>query len=245
MEFASTTATPPLSLTIVAGKARHSLSVSPSASVGSVMTSISSLTGVAVPFMKLFVNKQPEVLTELKHGVLTVGDVIVAGSTSTSTGSATIRVVGSSAAAVAQVQKQAEEAKARGPIRNDLGSNTESQFSRRLVKKDRASPYRFESIEALPGYADTGVATDYLEQLATDPGIVAILEKHKWRVGCLKEMLPKGLVGVSASCLMGLNKNKGEEIILRLRTDDMMGWRKYGSVREVCLLNIVWGVDVL
>ena len=243
MEFTLSTPAPSLSLTIVAGKARHSLSVSPSASVGSVMTSISSLTGVAVPFMKLFVNKQPEVLTALKHSDITVGDVIVTSSSSssstststssTSASSATIRVVGSSAAAVAQVQKQAEEAKAHGPIRNDLGSNTETQFSRRLVKKDRASPYRFESIEALPGYADTGVATDYLEQLATDPGIVAILEKHKWRVGCFKEMLPKGLVGVSASCLMGLNKNKGEEIILRLRTDDMMGWRKYGSVREV------------
>ena len=34
---------------------------------------------------------------------------------------------------------------------------------------------------------------------------------------------------------MGLNKNKGEEILLRLRTDDWAGLRPYLSVIDVLL----------
>ena len=52
-------------------------------------------------------------------------------------------------------------------------------------------------------------------------------------IGCLKEMLPDGLVGVSPKCLMGVNVNHGQEIHLRLRTDDLEGWRPYENVRDV------------
>eukprot|EP00947_MAST-08B_sp_MAST-8B-sp1_P006435 g6435.t1 len=70
------------------------------------------------------------------------------------------------------------------------------------------------------------------------------MKKHKWTVGCLKEMFPRGKVGVSESCLMGLNVNAGQEIHLRIRTDDLQGFRKYLSIREVLcheLTHMVWG----
>lgn len=51
-------------------------------------------------------------------------------------------------------------------------------------------------------------------------------QKYKWTIPRLSELYPKGEVGKDV-CLMGLNKNKGEEILLRLRTDDMLGFRKY------------------
>ena len=47
------------------------------------------------------------------------------------------------------------------------------------------------------------------------------MKKYKWKVGLLSEFAPSletGIVGVSESCLLGFNKNKGEEISLRLRT---------------------------
>ena len=44
-----------------------------------------------------------------------------------------------------------------------------------------------------------------------------------------------GIVGVTEGCLLGFNKNKGQEISLRLRTDDFMGFRHYRIIIETLL----------
>ncbi|KAF8391621.1 hypothetical protein HHK36_023927 [Tetracentron sinense] len=74
-----------------------------------------------------------------------------------------------------------------------------------------------------------------MHMLAADPGIVAIMNKHRWRVGIMTEMAPEGYVGVSPECILGYNKNHGEEISLRLRTDDLKGFRKYESIKKTLL----------
>ena len=56
----------------------------------------------------------------------------------------------------------------------------------------------------------------------------------------LKELYPDGKVGETDECVMGLNKNNGEEILLRIRTDDLKGFRKMESV-----LNVLYHVSVL
>eukprot|EP00955_Chlamydomonas_euryale_P009888 106152-Chlamydomonas_euryale.AAC.1 len=55
---------------------------------------------------------------------------------------------------------------------------------------------------------------------------------RRWRVTLLSEMPPAGLVGVSPVCVLGYNMNRGQEIALRLRTDDLRGFRKYEAVRD-------------
>ena len=74
-----------------------------------------------------------------------------------------------------------------------------------------------------------------MHMLASDPGIVAIMNKHRWRVGIMTELAPIGYVGVSPKCILGFNKNHGEEISLRLRTDDLKGFRKYESIKKTLL----------
>uniref|UniRef100_A0A7N0TIP2 WLM domain-containing protein n=2 Tax=Kalanchoe fedtschenkoi TaxID=63787 RepID=A0A7N0TIP2_KALFE len=74
-----------------------------------------------------------------------------------------------------------------------------------------------------------------MHRLAADPGIVAIMNKHHWRVGIMSEMAPEGYVGISSVCILGLNKNQGEEISLRLRTDDLKGFRKYEIIKKTLL----------
>ncbi|CAL1381967.1 unnamed protein product [Linum trigynum] len=74
-----------------------------------------------------------------------------------------------------------------------------------------------------------------MHMLAADPGIVAIMNKHHWRVGIMTEMAPIGYVGISPKCILGFNKNHGEEISLRLRTDDLKGFRKYDSIKKTLL----------
>ena len=95
------------------------------------------------------------------------------------------------------------------------------------------SPYRFHAIQTLPGFKDEAKARQILEELSNDPAILYVLEKRRWTVGSLCEMYPEGQVGVSDVCVMGLNQNKGQKILLRLRTDDLKGFRKILSIRKV------------
>ena len=95
------------------------------------------------------------------------------------------------------------------------------------------SGYRFHAIRTLPGLPDEGRARAILEELAHDDGVLAVLEHHRWSVGCLSEMPPDGQMDDGNVHLMGLNKNKGQEILLRLRTDDFRGFRKMLSIRKV------------
>ncbi|KAH9793491.1 WLM domain-containing protein [Citrus sinensis] len=78
-------------------------------------------------------------------------------------------------------------------------------------------------------------ALKIMHMLAADPGIIAIMNKHRWRVGIMTELAPVGYVGVSPKCVLGFNKNHGEEISLRLRTDDLKGFRKYESIKKTLL----------
>ncbi|KAF3331061.1 hypothetical protein FCM35_KLT04415 [Carex littledalei] len=74
-----------------------------------------------------------------------------------------------------------------------------------------------------------------MHMLACDSGIIAIMNKHEWRVGIMTEMAPVGYVGVSPKCILGFNKNQGEEISLRLRTDDLKGFRKYEVIKKTLI----------
>ncbi|CAH9060506.1 unnamed protein product [Cuscuta europaea] len=78
-------------------------------------------------------------------------------------------------------------------------------------------------------------ALKLMHKLSADPGIVAIMNKHRWRVGIMTEMAPIGYVGVSPKCILGFNKSQGEEISLRLRTDNLRGFRKYHIIKKTLL----------
>eukprot|EP00127_Corallochytrium_limacisporum_P004941 Clim_evm15s195 gene=Clim_evmTU15s195 len=97
--------------------------------------------------------------------------------------------------------------------------------------------YGFKTMEVLhkfrspPPYA----AMALLERLNSDPGIRAVMKKRKWLVGKLHEMEPEGKVGVSEVCILGYNKGKGMEIALRLRTDDLSGFRYYETIKKVLI----------
>lgn len=93
--------------------------------------------------------------------------------------------------------------------------------------------YGFGRVEELPGFADRAKARAMLLAFANDPGILKVMAAKKWRVGALKEMRPDGKVGVDPVCVLGLNENKGETILLRLRTDDLQGFRAEASLKQV------------
>ncbi|CAG7847900.1 SubName: Full=Uncharacterized protein {ECO:0000313/EMBL:CCA72615.1} [Serendipita indica DSM 11827] len=99
--------------------------------------------------------------------------------------------------------------------------------------------YRFHRIEPLRHLPEPAKAESLLQRLAADPAIVHIMQTHKFSVGTLTELAPH-----EHPELLGLNKNAGESILLRLRTDRYDGFRLYSEVRRVLcheLTHNVWG----
>lgn len=149
-----------------------------------------------------------------------------------------------------------EQAKLNTPrIRDDLSQAGKDQIMARLKlgrqmldkaaqkeSKHSTQKYGFHRIESLPMLPDQDKAKEILNSLANDPGILACMEKHHWNVGCLAEMYPEGKVGESEVCIMGLNQNKGQKILLRLRTDDLKGFRKILSIRKVLFHELAHNV---
>ena len=144
-----------------------------------------------------------------------------------------LKLVGSSQEAIDRAEKNTKD----DPLmRNDFSSAPKVgpwKIGERRVRRLRPKEYGFMSVEALPEFDDREVAENMLWELANNPGVQKVMEKHRWKVPVLKEMYPEGKVGISEVCLMGLNKNKGQEILLRIRTDDLRGFRKIESVFNV------------
>ena len=88
------------------------------------------------------------------------------------------------------------------------------------------STYTFHRLVPLPHLPNVNAARDLLDRLVHDRGIIAIMKKYKWSVGALVEMDPAEHTYVDHKTL-GLNRNKGEVIELRIRTDEYAGFRQY------------------
>lgn len=105
--------------------------------------------------------------------------------------------------------------------------------------RDKAedTQHTFDSFEVLSGLPKQDQAHRLLKRLAEDEGVRQIMKRRKYSVGLLKELHP------SEQTILGYNRNRGEVIALRLRTDDLEGFRDYLSVRRVLmheLAHMVW-----
>lgn len=97
-----------------------------------------------------------------------------------------------------------------------------------VAKSASATPdstYTFHRLVPLPHLPNVNLARDLLDRLV-DRGIIAIMKKYKWTVGALVEMDPAEHTYVDHKTL-GLNRNRGEVIELRIRTDEYAGFRQY------------------
>ncbi|MDI1487875.1 MAG: hypothetical protein OHK93_007148 [Ramalina farinacea] len=91
--------------------------------------------------------------------------------------------------------------------------------------------YTFHTILPLPYLPNPSRSQKFLERLAADPGIKASMIKHRFSVGVLTEMNPAEHT-THESKTLGLNRNRGEVIELRLRTDAYDGYRDYKVIRD-------------
>lgn len=125
-----------------------------------------------------------------------------------------------------------------GPVKAATPSRT-----RDWKKVQEEAQYTFHTLRPLPYLPNPERSLRFLERLRDDPGIKAAMRTHKFSVPLLTEMDP-AMHTTHESRTLGLNRNKGEVIELRLRTDAYDGYRDYKTIRKtLCheLAHNVWG----
>jgi hypothetical protein len=110
-----------------------------------------------------------------------------------------------------------------GPIKSARPARTRNPL--------KNSQYTFQTLRPLPYLPRPERSLAFLERLRDDRGIRAAMAKWKWSVPLLTEMNPAEHT-TEQSRTLGLNRNQGEVIELRLRTDAYDGYRDYRTIRK-------------
>ncbi|KAF2791375.1 zinc metallo protein-like proteinase [Melanomma pulvis-pyrius CBS 109.77] len=125
-----------------------------------------------------------------------------------------------------------------GPIK---AATPTRNLDRKKVQEE--AQYTFHTLRPLPYLPNPERSLRFLERLRDDAGIKAAMRAHKFSVPLLTEMDP-AMHTTQESRTLGLNRNQGEVIELRLRTDAYDGYRDYKTIRNtLCheLAHNVWG----
>ncbi|KAK0634511.1 WLM domain-containing protein [Bombardia bombarda] len=120
------------------------------------------------------------------------------------------------------------------PIRGGRPNNI-AGFGSGSSSAQADAAYTFHTLRPLPHLPHPERSTAYLERLKADPGIRAAMRKHRFSVGLLTEMDPMEYTASThegTTRVLGLNRNQGEVIELRLRTDAFDGYRDYKTIRK-------------
>ncbi|KAI1428751.1 WLM domain-containing protein [Xylaria sp. FL1777] len=146
-----------------------------------------------------------------------------------------ITLLGTSSAEIASLKAASEKAAAREAHLASARQNTPKAFSRRdPLRAQEESQYTFMALRPLPNLPRPERSLAFLERLKNDPGIRTAMRAHKFSVGLLTEMDPLSYTESShegTTRILGLNRNHGEVIELRLRTDAYDGYRDYKVIR--------------
>ncbi|KAI5368270.1 putative WLM domain-containing protein [Septoria linicola] len=157
-----------------------------------------------------------------------------------------IVLMGATTAEVAELESDIADRKARIERRRaalQAGRKVKATKHRDWKKVQDEAQFTFHTIRPLPYLPNPEKSHRFLERLANDAGIKASMRSHGFSVGLLTEMNPAEHT-THESRTLGLNRNRGEVIELRLRTDAYDGYRDYKVIRNtLCheLAHNVWG----
>ncbi|KAI0506592.1 WLM domain-containing protein [Xylaria bambusicola] len=148
-----------------------------------------------------------------------------------------ITLLGTSSAEIASLKSASEKAAARQAHLASARKNAPKAYSSRRdpLRAQEDSQYTFLTLRPLPNLPRPERSLQFLERLKSDPGIRAAMRAHKFSVGLLTEMDPLSYTESShegTTRILGLNRNQGEVIELRLRTDAYDGYRDYKTIRN-------------
>jgi hypothetical protein len=146
-----------------------------------------------------------------------------------------ITLMGSTAAEASSISEAAEHASRRATRRSRPMQKVSAYKTHDWKKEQEEAQYTFTTLQPLPYLPNPSKSLQFLQRLKDDAGIKASMRKHKFTVPLLTEMNPiehtqSNHEGTSRT--LGLNRNAGEVIELRLRTDAYDGYRDYKTIRK-------------
>lgn len=204
--------------------------MSPDATVADLAAQVQSELFIPISNQKLMVSKLG--MLKIPFGDRPVTDLANKKITLLGTSSDEIASLASASQHAAQhaAERQAHLASAR--------RNLPKAYTRRGVtglNDNNNNTYTFMTLRPLPNLPRPERSLAFLERLKADIGIRAAMRAHKFSVGLLTEMDPLSNTEAShegTTRLLGLNRNRGEVIELRLRTDAYDGYRDYKTIRK-------------
>ena len=120
--------------------------------------------------------------------------------------------------------------------------NISESAMRKRYQSGPSTSSHIGAIHELSGLPRSNEARDILLKIASDPGIKGVIEKHKFKVGILTELHP---IETKVE-LRGLNKNMGQEILLKLRNrsgpNDIDLFLPYTDIRDTMLHELTHNV---
>lgn len=166
-----------------------------------------------------------------------------------------LMMIASSAAEVEQIRTARADPLVKGFADEARDEKRRRKRAKQLAQSDwgtdQHAEYKFTRFETLMKYTSPTPfdAEKLLRRFATDPGIVEIMTKRCWQVGTLCEMDPidddeqkRRRAEDPNVDVLGWNQNFGQRIALRIRTDDLKGFRTYNSVINTLLHELAHNV---
>lgn len=146
-----------------------------------------------------------------------------------------LMLMGSGAATAQAVQDMSNKVARRNEARAAQRARRKTPGQQRSNPTTNETKYTFLQVRPLNNLPRPERSQMLLMRLKSDPGVVAAMRKHQFTVSLLTEMEPLSHTQSShegTSRILGLNRNKGEVIELRLRTDAYDGYRDYKTIRK-------------
>ena len=202
-----------------------SLTFPSDATISDLSETVSEDLQIAPPRQKFLVAPKPGLLRPpFKDPTLRLDSLLKAKITLLGT---TVQEVADIDAAVSNIRTR-QEAR-RNALR--AGRKVQAYHHRDKKKIQDEATYTFATLRPLTHLRNSEKSLRYLERLRDDPGVKSAMRKHKFSVGLLTEMDPAEHTTHEGKTL-GLNRNRGEVIELRLRTDAYDGYRDYKTIRR-------------
>jgi len=212
-----------LTLSITHRKVTYELSFPEDATITDLFNEIEASLDIPVANQKIIAPKTPLLKAPFKNPDMPLLDLK----------GKHLTLMGSGAAEIQQVQDMAERVAKRNAA--TMAQRSKARHATTTRRNPQDSQYTFLQVRPLQGLPNPDRSQKLLLRLKEDPGIRAAMTKHNFTVGLLTEMEPLSHTQTThegTSRILGLNRNQGEVIELRLRTDAHDGYRDYKTIRK-------------
>ena len=221
-----------IAITVSHRKQSYTFELADDATVMELFEDIEATLNVPVCNQKILVPRGPLLKAPLKDPSTPLVGLALQGKTLVLMGTPAAEVQALNTMAQKVAHRNAAREAQRRAAKGRKASSSSSSSSPTAAADAR---FTFLQVRPLQGLPHPERSLALLMRLKQDPGIRSAMRKHCFVVSLLTEMEPLAHTQTThegTSRILGLNRNQGEVIELRLRTDAHDGYRDYKTIRK-------------